>query len=56
MSFHQGLHVDMLEMMVEGFDPSKRLPQRVPVFRKERKRLMNSNSWVVQLYSFEVDR
>ena len=43
--------------MVEGFDPSKgwEYPKELPLSRKQRKRLMSSNSWVVHLYSGEVD-
>ena len=44
-------------MMVEGFDPSKgwEYLKGLPLSRKQSKRLMNSNSWVVHLYSGEVD-
>ena len=43
--------------MVEGFDPSRRWEylKGLPLSRKQRKRLMNSNSWVIHLYSGEVD-
>ena len=55
--FTQDLPVDVLEMMVEGFDPSKgwEYLKGLPLSRKQRKRLMSSNSWVVHLYSGEVD-
>ena len=55
--FTKDLLVDLLEMMVEGLDPSKgwEYLKGLPLFRKQRQRLMNSNSWVVYLYSGEVD-
>ena len=54
--FTKDLPVDVPEMMVEGFDPSKgwECLKGLPLSRKQRKRLMNSNSWVVHLYSGEV--
>ena len=55
--FTKDLPFDVLEMMVEGFDPLKgwEYLKGLPLSRKHRKRLMNSNSWVVHLYSGEVD-
>ena len=55
--FTKDLPVDVLEMMVEGFDPSKgwEYLKGLPLSRKQRKRFMSSNSRVVHLYSGEVD-
>ena len=57
MSVYQGLPIDVLEKMGKGFDPSKgwEYLKGLPLSRKQRKRLMNSTSWVVHLYSSEVD-
>ena len=51
--FTKELPVDVLEMMVEGFDPSKgwEYLKGLPLSRKQRKRFMSSNAWVVHLYS-----
>ena len=55
--FAKDLPVDVLEMMAEGFDPSKGWEhlKGLQLSRKQRKRLLNSNSCVVNLYSGEAD-
>ena len=55
--FTKDLPVDVPEMMAEGLDPSKGWDyvKGWPFSRKQRKRIMNSNSWSVHLYSGEVD-
>ena len=55
--FTQDLPSDVLELMIEGFDPKQgwKYLKDLPLTRKQRKRLMNSHDWVVHLYAGEKD-
>ena len=53
--FTKDLPSDVLELMIEGFDPNKgwMYLKDLPLTRKQRKRLMNSHDWIVHLYAGE---
>ena len=55
--FTKDLPSDVLELMIEGFDPNQgwKYLKDLPLTRKQRKRLMNSHDWIVHLYAREKD-
>ena len=55
--FTKDLPSEVLELMIEGFDPNQgwKYLKDLPLTRKQRKRLMNSHDWVVHLYAGERD-
>ena len=55
--FTKDLPSDVLELMIEGFDPNQgwKYLKDLPLTRKQRKRLMNSRDWIVHLYVGEKD-
>ena len=55
--FTKDLPSEVLELMIEGFDPNQgwRYLKDLPLTRKQRKLLMNSRDWIVHLYAGEKD-
>ena len=55
--FTKDLPSEVLELMIEGFDPNQgwKYLKDLPLTRKQRKRLMNSHDWIVHLYAGERD-
>ena len=55
--FTKDLPSEVLELMIEGFDPNQgwKYLKDLPLTRKQRKRLMNSHDWIVHLYAGEQD-
>ena len=55
--FTKDLPSEVLELMIEGFDPNQgwKYLKDLPLTRKQRKRLMNSHDWIVHLYAGEKD-
>ena len=55
--FTRDLPSEVLELMIEGFDPNQgwKYLKDLPLTRKQRKRLMNSHDWIVHLYAGEKD-
>ena len=55
--FTKDLPSDVLELMIEGFDPNQswKYLKDLSLTRKQRKRLMNSHDWIVHLYAGEKD-
>ena len=55
--FTEDLPSEVLELMIEGFDPNQgwKYLKDLPLTRKQRKRLMKSHDWIVHLYAGEKD-
>ena len=51
--FTKDLPSDVLELMIEGFDPNQgwKYVKDLPLTRKQRKRLMNSHDWIVHQHA-----